>query len=163
MSDFELVDLKSEKKEQASCYKYIEQYVHDLFDNNRVEPVYYNKKKDYNKSCNCYLDRHINKYQGCVIYKEDSVDVNITNIILSIEDGNKYLVKRVSINNKIFDEKSETPHDQCIICYEYIKNHVMIPCGHVITCTRCTKMFLNNATKCPICNVSSTNIIRIFK
>ena len=122
MSDFELVDLKSEKKEKASWYQYIEQSVHDLFDNNRIEPVYYTKRKEYNQSCNCYLDRYIKKYQECVISIEDSIqgDVNIPNIMLYIEDGSKYLVKRVSINNKIFDEKTETPDDQCIICYEYI-------------------------------------------
>jgi hypothetical protein len=169
ISDFEIIDIESEKTEPASWYQYIEQSVHDLFDNNRTNDIIYTKiKYNNNKSCtDCYLNRKNTKYEYCVISKKKSLNneysINVPNIMLSLDDGSKYLINKVSNNNKISDEKTDIPEEQCIICYEYLKNHVIIPCGHVITCTRCTNEFLNTISKCPICGVLLTQLIRIFK
>ena len=168
ISDFEVINItygKATNTEPASWYQYIEQSVHDLFDNNRTNDIFYTKIKynNNNISCTgCYLNRKNKKYEYCVISKKESLN-NEYSIILSLDNGSKYLINRVSNNNKISDEKTEIPEEQCIICYEYLKNHVIIPCGHVITCTRCTNEFLNTKSVCPICGVLLMKIIRIFR
>lgn len=60
-------------------------------------------------------------------------------IILLSGDGSRYYVSRVSSNNKIKDKMDENDTTACVICLQYAKNHVVVPCGYLISCTRCTQ------------------------
>ena len=39
--------------------------------------------------------------------------------------------------------------DQCILCYEYVKNTKLSPCNHVISCYRCIQKL--SKSECPVC------------
>jgi hypothetical protein len=48
----------------------------------------------------------------------------------------------------------------CVVCLEGDRNHVAIPCGHVILCDNCSEhQALRN---CPICRVRIKSIHKIF-
>jgi hypothetical protein len=162
ISDFILKPLNIKTKEgPATWHADTEPLVHDLIDNLRDEAVEYTRVRIFD-----------GKYQDCKViresYEKDPIflggpDGNIgVKIIMLPGDGSRYLVSRISTNNKIKDEKAENDN-QCVICFEYIKNHVGIPCGHVITCTRCSKELEKNENRCPLCRVKCNKIMRIFQ
>ena len=130
----------------ATWYKDTDYLVHDLFDGYRTEPVKYTRVRIFD-----------GEYQDCQVVKEESDE-----IVLLPGDGTRYSVKRISSNNKINEEKTDNVSNMCLICQEYIKNHASIPCGHLITCSRCTLKMEKYDQRCPICRVPYTNLLRIF-
>jgi hypothetical protein len=46
--------------------------------------------------------------------------------------------------------------DQCILCYEYVKNTKLSPCNHVISCYRCIQKL--SKSECPVCKARITSI-----
>ena len=72
----------------------------------RTHPVTYTRIRQFDGA-----------YQDCqVIIEPDSEYA-----ILLPGDGSEYSVKRVGVNNKINDEKTEDNTHACIICQEYVK------------------------------------------
>jgi hypothetical protein len=52
------------------------------------------------------------------------------------------------------DHADQSTDDQCVICFSEKKEHVAIPCGHVILCTTCSedeKLMKDLKNQCPIC------------
>jgi hypothetical protein len=151
-SDFLLEALNFKSKSRpglATWHKDTDPAVHDLFDGYRTEPVTYTRVRNFD-----------GKYQDCKVVKEEKDDT--VNIVLLPGDGTRYSVKRVSSINKINDEKTEDSTNACVICAEYVKNHASIPCGHLITCTRCTLKLEGYDQRCPMCRVPHTQLLRIF-
>ena len=61
-------------------------------------------------------------------------------------------------------EQEKADKEQCIICMEREKNHVMVPCGHMF-CGPCTeKMFRveDLSKRCPICRDPVVSITKVF-
>jgi hypothetical protein len=154
-SDFYLTPINIKAKEGfATWHKDTDPSVHDLMDGHRVEPVLYTRKRIVN---NQYQD-----CQDCQVFREDENKDGTYNIILLPGDGSKYSVIRKSTINKIKDETTEDETIVCIICLVFKKNHAMIPCGHIVSCTRCVRDLLDNDNRCPICRVVTTQVLRVF-
>ena len=130
----------------ATWHADIDPAIHDLMNGYRIEPVTYTRVRRFD-----------GKYQDCKVVKEDD------SIILLPGDGTRYSVTRVTSNNRINDEKSEDNTTACVICQEYTKNHASIPCGHLVSCTRCTKKMEDQEERCPLCRVPYTQLLRIFQ
>lgn len=128
--------------------------VHDLMDGFRTDPVCYSRKRLFD-----------GKYQDCqvIIEENGNGNENGNNIVLLPGDGTRYSVTRVTHVNKINDEKADDSSDACVICFEYVKNHVSIPCGHIVTCQRCTKRLEEQDDRCPLCRVPTSQLLRVFK
>ena len=147
-SDFYLkpINIKA-KSGLATWHQDTDVVVHDLFDGITDEPVNYSRVRIFD-----------GKYQDCKVVKEGD------KVFLLPGDTTKYSIKRINTNNKINDIVSEDGKFSCVICLEYERNHVAIPCGHVITCTRCTKSIeKEDLYRCPLCKVPYTHLQRIFK
>ena len=142
-SDFYLKPLNNEGF--ATWHSDTDPKVHDLLDGIIDEEVKYSRYRNYD-----------GKYQDCKVVKENG------ELFMYLGDFSKYSVKKVSENNKIKDEIAEHDNDKCIICCEYKKNHVLIPCGHIISCTRCTNTMKTNYQRCPLCKVLYTQSLRVF-
>lgn len=56
-------------------------------------------------------------------------------------------------------ELSTNKTEECNICYVNKKNYACVPCGHLCMCGDCANKV---DSKCPICNVKFTNVIKIF-
>jgi len=39
----------------------------------------------------------------------------------------------------------------CIICSDQPRSHMFVPCGHMVTCSKCTEFFSNQERDCPMC------------
>ena len=47
----------------------------------------------------------------------------------------------------------------CRLCRQNVANVVIMPCGHLVLCSNCSK---NNVTKCPVCKSMVTELIKTF-
>jgi hypothetical protein len=135
----------------ATWYPDTDSQVHDLIDGYRTEPVTYSRMRRFD-----------GKYQDCtVLRKKIGISDNYETILLP-GDGTIYSVEMKSVKNKINDTKTDDTDSACVICQDYVKNHVAIPCGHVFSCTRCSQKMENFDERCPICRVPYTQILRVF-
>lgn len=151
-SDFYLTPINFSSREGlATWHKDTDPAVHDLMDGHRSEPVLYTRKR--------FMD---NKYQDCQVVQEDENKDGTYNLILLPGDGSKYSVIRKTTINKIKDETTDDDTIVCIICQVFKKNHALIPCGHIVSCTRCVGNLLDNDDRCPICRVVTTQVLRVF-
>ena len=52
--------------------------------------------------------------------------------------------------------ETSVEEDQCILCYEYVKNTKLAPCNHVISCYRCIQKL--SKSECPVCKAHINSI-----
>ena len=52
--------------------------------------------------------------------------------------------------------ETSVEEDQCILCYEYVKNTKLSPCNHVISCYRCILKL--SKPECPVCKARINSI-----
>ena len=94
---------------------------------------------------------------GIIIYSE------IKKIIKNKQELSEDLIQEE-------DDEGDEEDDLCIICYEYKKSIIMLPCGHLCTCERCFDQLRNlsqlrnnyNGFRCPVCktNIEQHKIIK---
>lgn len=48
----------------------------------------------------------------------------------------------------------------CIVCMEDSASHVVVPCGHLALCQRCSGLA---STRCPLCRQDAERVIRVFR
>ncbi|KAJ1479525.1 hypothetical protein T484DRAFT_1958715 [Baffinella frigidus] len=62
-------------------------------------------------------------------------------------------------------QKGGGPDDECVICLEGEKNHIVMPCGHLVLCGTCALFIGTSLSSCPVCNVkaSAPFTFRIFR
>ena len=46
----------------------------------------------------------------------------------------------------------------CVVCMDKKSHYAILPCGHICTCHEC----LIQITRCPLCNVDITGLIKIY-
>ena len=58
------------------------------------------------------------------------------------------------------------PHpddDQCVMCFDAPKDHIIIPCGHVCVCEACAKQLTQMENpSCPICRTAIQHTNKVF-
>ena len=53
--------------------------------------------------------------------------------------------------------------DICVICMDKLKNHALVPCGHLCLCRDCTSILRRqDGARCPICRTEITSALEIF-
>ena len=52
--------------------------------------------------------------------------------------------------------------EECVICLERPKSHVIIPCGHRCCCEICSAMLLSQRKRCPMCQGPCESILRVW-
>ena len=58
---------------------------------------------------------------------------------------------------------SMTENDRdCAICMDRIRDCVLNPCHHMVTCSECAKSLLNRRDGCPICRKEIGEIIKVY-
>lgn len=50
----------------------------------------------------------------------------------------------------------------CAICMDRMRDCLICPCHHMITCYECSKMLLNRRDGCPICRKDIKELIRVY-
>ena len=60
----------------------------------------------------------------------------------------------------VFEQKEK---EECTMCWEERRSHVLIPCGHIILCEGCVGKVLNDNNLCPFCRavIESTNRVHL--
>lgn len=51
--------------------------------------------------------------------------------------------------------------ENCSICFDRVKTHTFLPCGHFCSCSTCADRIMQSDRKCPICRAQSS-ITRIY-
>jgi hypothetical protein len=53
--------------------------------------------------------------------------------------------------------------DQCVLCFDAPKDHIIIPCGHVCVCEACAHQLTQmKKPSCPICRGAIQHTIKVF-
>lgn len=48
----------------------------------------------------------------------------------------------------------------CVVCFDDLRDHIFVPCGHVCLCTNCAGVWYDQC--CPICRQANTRPIRMI-
>ena len=74
--------------------------------------------------------------------------------------------KKLSKNDKkMIEDMNDTSgnnDNDCAICMDLIRNSVLRPCNHMITCFDCSMLLLNRQDNCPVCREKIEDVIKIF-
>ncbi|KAL4237432.1 hypothetical protein ACF0H5_002149 [Mactra antiquata] len=54
------------------------------------------------------------------------------------------------------------PDQDCAICMDKLRDCVMRPCHHMVTCYTCAALLINRRDGCPICRKDIIEIIRVY-
>ena len=77
-------------------------------------------------------------------------------------DRIKEVIKEIPVDREIIKEViKEVPVDrdnECVICFDGIKDTLITPCNHLVTCFDCC----NKLEQCPICRGPIDNRIKVF-
>lgn len=55
----------------------------------------------------------------------------------------------------------QSPGD-CVVCWECVADHVLLPCGHICMCARCTLRLADLRHRCPIGNCRVQSSTRVY-
>ena len=87
--------------------------------------------------------------------------------IKKINEKRELLLNKNSSDDNKKDEKNNTNNNnneedddigKCKICFENDYNTVFIPCGHIISCAKCSL----SVTKCPACRQPFERVIKVY-
>jgi hypothetical protein len=53
--------------------------------------------------------------------------------------------------------------DTCIVCMSAKREVALVPCGHLILCSRCCHKLSTSTKKCPVCNGTFREAVKIYK
>jgi len=67
------------------------------------------------------------------------------------------VIKTLGFNEENFDKLKtyddvQTNNDECIVCYEPPRDHMLIPCHHVSLCPDCADQYKSGEQPCPLCD-----------
>jgi hypothetical protein len=65
------------------------------------------------------------------------------------------------INSNVL-ENNINDYNECKICLNEISNIAFIPCGHTISCNKCSEIIIKSTKKCPLCRSHINNTLKIF-
>ena len=68
-------------------------------------------------------------------------------------------------NLKSFEDIGNGDEDECVVCYEPPKDHMIIPCNHVCLCGECAEREYaspHTSQVCPMCNEDIQDIKQVF-
>ena len=86
------------------------------------------------------------------------------------DDDHKRVIKELKYTPEQFDElktyeDTNTNEDECVVCYEPPKDHMIMPCNHVCLCPECAEE--NFATRdasqqCPLCGKDIEDVKQVY-
>ena len=96
------------------------------------------------------------------IYKNPSLIGTNSNLDSSMEKNQKDIkvyYQNPFSNNYYYNNKNVI-FKECMICHNYPKESVFVPCGHRCCCYGCAQNFFSTYKKCPKCQKDSTTLIK---
>lgn len=82
------------------------------------------------------------------------------------EKDHKEILQKLGYSEEEFDKLKSfddvtSNEDECVVCYEPPKDHMVIPCNHVCLCPECAEENFpapHNDQKCPLCSAPITDV-----
>jgi len=70
-------------------------------------------------------------------------------------------------NDAVLTDESAPPAEDvskqdCIICYDEKRETVLLPCGHITACEKCTRAIIATNPKCPVCRKPVGSFVRMY-
>ena len=53
--------------------------------------------------------------------------------------------------------------EECVICMDQRKSHIIVPCGHMCVCQACAERVTEEGEICPICRTAVTMILPVYR
>lgn len=107
------------------------------------------KKKIYQKT------RPLNDNKDSVIIGKTKRNLNNNN-----DNDDDYKNGTEITHNK--SNSSEDYSKLCIVCLDGVRDHILIPCGHICVCKNCMSLYNRPGATCPMCRQNVENVIKTF-
>eukprot|EP01083_Nonionella_stella_P258671 883850_1 len=86
------------------------------------------------------------------------------------EEDHTNTLKSLGYNTQSFDklksyEDVTTNEDECVVCYDPPKDHMIMPCCHVCLCPECAEENFpppHDGQKCPLCSKDINDIRQVY-
>ena len=65
----------------------------------------------------------------------------------------------LDIGQRDVDESTMGGGTTCSVCFEGVKDHLAVPCGHMCACARCAALLADK--ECPICRAKVAQWIKV--
>lgn len=104
-----------------------------------------------------YFSEIINNYETEVYYKHIQ---NLRKTLGILEY--KIKKKRIKLNEISNQEYINNQNNNCPICLNGPKTHIIIPCGHICLCENCSFKIMDINKSCPICNTIVDGIYKVY-
>ena len=100
----------------------------------------------------------------CEIDRLMNIVKNQTDMLHKIYRNVKRIRKKIKILEQENSKLKQELHcdNNCSICFEFSRNHAMIPCGHKITCGDCAAKLLMGSGHCPVCRKDIIDILQVY-
>lgn len=85
-------------------------------------------------------------------------NVNIMSLEITEKDI-KYIQPNLSENES---DGCKNESNECCVCLESKKNVLILPCGHICLCIKCSWELKTKNGVCPICRGKITNLMKVF-
>jgi len=56
----------------------------------------------------------------------------------------------------------DTVVNECVVCMDSKKSHVLVPCGHVCVCKVCAGNIVATKQACPVCRARVEQVIKVY-
>lgn len=71
-------------------------------------------------------------------------------------------VSKHSDSSAVETADADKPDTSCVICFEELGDHVMMPCGHGGYCRHCAhKLYVRPPNLCPICRSRLSSVVQV--
>jgi serine/threonine protein kinase len=57
----------------------------------------------------------------------------------------------------------EGEDDECAVCFDGVRTHAFVPCGHRCVCEECAGFLMQQTKKCPICQQPAQQTMQVFQ
>jgi len=86
------------------------------------------------------------------------------------DDDHKKIIASLNFTEKSFDalktyEDTNTNEDECVVCYEPPKDHMILPCNHVCLCPECAEENFatrDSSQQCPLCSMPIEDVKQVY-
>mmetsp|Transcript_77330 Transcript_77330/g.125477 ORF Transcript_77330/g.125477 Transcript_77330/m.125477 type:complete len:112 (-) Transcript_77330:481-816(-) len=52
--------------------------------------------------------------------------------------------------------------NECVVCMESEKSHILVPCGHQCVCKVCAVNLVSTKQACPVCRAPVSQVIKVY-
>jgi len=100
--------------------------------------------------------------EAAVAEEDYLMAAEIKRSITELVEQREALERAVNEEDKKRSSAGPEELDECVICMDQRKTHIIAPCGHQCVCEACADRIMEKGEPCPICRASVTMTMAVY-